>query len=34
MPEPRTWLKPGDEVIVEVETLGRLVTPLVDPAAA
>jgi 2-keto-4-pentenoate hydratase/2-oxohepta-3-ene-1,7-dioic acid hydratase in catechol pathway len=33
MPEPRTWLKPGDEVIVEVETLGRLVTPLVEPPA-
>jgi 2-keto-4-pentenoate hydratase/2-oxohepta-3-ene-1,7-dioic acid hydratase in catechol pathway len=29
MPEPRTWLKPGDEVAVEVEGLGRLVTPLV-----
>ena len=28
MPEPRTWLKPGDEVIVEVEGLGRLITPL------
>jgi len=33
MPEPRAWLKPGDEVIVEVEGLGRLVTPLVEPAA-
>jgi 2-keto-4-pentenoate hydratase/2-oxohepta-3-ene-1,7-dioic acid hydratase in catechol pathway len=33
MPEPRTWLKPGDEVIVEVETLGRLVSPLVEPTA-
>ncbi|MBV9547240.1 MAG: fumarylacetoacetate hydrolase family protein [Chloroflexi bacterium] len=29
MPEPRTWLKPGDEVSVEVQGLGRLVTPLV-----
>jgi 2-keto-4-pentenoate hydratase/2-oxohepta-3-ene-1,7-dioic acid hydratase in catechol pathway len=29
MPEPRTWLKPGDEVAVEVQGLGRLVTPLV-----
>ncbi len=29
MPEPRAWLKPGDEVIVEVQGLGRLVTPLV-----
>jgi 2-keto-4-pentenoate hydratase/2-oxohepta-3-ene-1,7-dioic acid hydratase in catechol pathway len=29
MPEPRVWLKPGDEVTVEVEGLGRLVTPLV-----
>ena len=29
MPEPRVWLKPGDEVIVEVQGLGRLVTPLV-----
>ena len=29
MPEPRTWLKAGDEVTVEVEGLGRLVTPLV-----
>ena len=29
MPEPRTWLKPGDEVTVEVEGLGRLVSPLV-----
>jgi 2-keto-4-pentenoate hydratase/2-oxohepta-3-ene-1,7-dioic acid hydratase in catechol pathway len=28
-PEPRTWLKPGDEVVVEVQGLGRLVTPLV-----
>jgi 2-keto-4-pentenoate hydratase/2-oxohepta-3-ene-1,7-dioic acid hydratase in catechol pathway len=34
MPEPRPWLKPGDEVTVEVEGLGRLVTPLVEPAAA
>lgn len=25
----RPWLKPGDEVVVEVEGLGRLVTPLV-----
>jgi 2-keto-4-pentenoate hydratase/2-oxohepta-3-ene-1,7-dioic acid hydratase in catechol pathway len=32
MPEPRPWLKPGDEVAVEVEGLGRLVTPLVEPA--
>lgn len=32
MPEPRTWLKPGDEVSVEVEGLGRLVSPLVDAA--
>ena len=32
MPEPRAWLKPGDEVIVEVEGLGRLVTPLIEPA--
>jgi 2-keto-4-pentenoate hydratase/2-oxohepta-3-ene-1,7-dioic acid hydratase in catechol pathway len=29
MPEPRVWLKPGDEVIVEVEDVGRLTTPLV-----
>lgn len=29
MPEPRPWLKAGDEVVVEVEGLGRLVTPLV-----
>jgi 2-keto-4-pentenoate hydratase/2-oxohepta-3-ene-1,7-dioic acid hydratase in catechol pathway len=29
MPEPRTWLKAGDEVVVEVQGLGRLVTPLV-----
>ena len=29
MPEPRVWLKPGDEVTVEVQGLGRLVTPLV-----
>src|SRR5207245_2403277 len=28
MPEPRVWLKPGDEVTVEVQTLGRLVSPL------
>jgi 2-keto-4-pentenoate hydratase/2-oxohepta-3-ene-1,7-dioic acid hydratase in catechol pathway len=28
MPEPRTWLKSGDEVTVEVQGLGRLVTPL------
>ena len=28
MPEPRVWLKPGDEVTVEVEGLGKLVTPL------
>ncbi len=28
MPEPRPWLKAGDEVAVEVEGLGRLVTPL------
>jgi 2-keto-4-pentenoate hydratase/2-oxohepta-3-ene-1,7-dioic acid hydratase in catechol pathway len=28
MPEPRTWLKPGDEVVVEVEGLGRLISPL------
>jgi 2-keto-4-pentenoate hydratase/2-oxohepta-3-ene-1,7-dioic acid hydratase in catechol pathway len=33
MPEPRPWLKAGDEVAVEVEGLGRLVTPLVEPAA-
>ena len=33
MPEPRPWLKPGDEVAVEVEGLGRLVTPLVEPVA-
>jgi 2-keto-4-pentenoate hydratase/2-oxohepta-3-ene-1,7-dioic acid hydratase in catechol pathway len=33
MPEPRTWLKPGDEVTVEVQGLGRLVTPLVASAA-
>ncbi|NLE73233.1 MAG: fumarylacetoacetate hydrolase family protein [Actinobacteria bacterium] len=25
----RPWLKPGDEVVVEVEGLGRLITPLV-----
>jgi 2-keto-4-pentenoate hydratase/2-oxohepta-3-ene-1,7-dioic acid hydratase in catechol pathway len=30
MPEPRTWLKAGDEVTVEVQGLGRLVTPLVS----
>jgi 2-keto-4-pentenoate hydratase/2-oxohepta-3-ene-1,7-dioic acid hydratase in catechol pathway len=29
MPQPRVWLKPGDEVTVEVEGLGKLVTPLV-----
>lgn len=29
MPEPRKWLAPGDEVTVEVEGLGKLVTPLV-----
>jgi 2-keto-4-pentenoate hydratase/2-oxohepta-3-ene-1,7-dioic acid hydratase in catechol pathway len=29
MPEPRVWLKAGDEVTVEVEGLGKLVTPLV-----
>ncbi|MBV9170902.1 MAG: fumarylacetoacetate hydrolase family protein [Chloroflexi bacterium] len=29
MPEPRTWLKAGDQVSVEVQGLGRLVTPLV-----
>jgi len=29
MPQPRVWLKPGDEVTVEVQGLGRLVTPLV-----
>jgi 2-keto-4-pentenoate hydratase/2-oxohepta-3-ene-1,7-dioic acid hydratase in catechol pathway len=29
MPQPRTWLKAGDEVTVEVQGLGRLVTPLV-----
>src|SRR5579864_609803 len=29
MPEPRKWLKAGDEVTVEVEGLGKLVTPLV-----
>lgn len=29
MPQPRTWLKAGDEVVVEVQGLGRLVTPLV-----
>ena len=28
MPEPRAWLKSGDEVVVEVESLGKLVTPL------
>jgi 2-keto-4-pentenoate hydratase/2-oxohepta-3-ene-1,7-dioic acid hydratase in catechol pathway len=33
MPEPRPWLKPGDEVSVEVEGLGRLVTPLVEAAS-
>jgi 2-keto-4-pentenoate hydratase/2-oxohepta-3-ene-1,7-dioic acid hydratase in catechol pathway len=33
MPEPRPWLKPGDEVTVEVEGLGKLVTPLVQPPA-
>jgi 2-keto-4-pentenoate hydratase/2-oxohepta-3-ene-1,7-dioic acid hydratase in catechol pathway len=32
MPEPRAWLRPGDEVTVEVEGLGRLVTPLVEAA--
>ncbi len=25
----RPWLKPGDEVVVEIDGLGRLVTPLV-----
>src|SRR6266849_55139 len=29
MPEPRVWLKPGDEVTLEVQGLGRLFTPLV-----
>jgi 2-keto-4-pentenoate hydratase/2-oxohepta-3-ene-1,7-dioic acid hydratase in catechol pathway len=29
MPEPRKWLAAGDEVTVEVEGLGKLVTPLV-----
>jgi 2-keto-4-pentenoate hydratase/2-oxohepta-3-ene-1,7-dioic acid hydratase in catechol pathway len=33
MPQPRVWLKPGDEVVVEVEGLGKLVTPLVGPAS-
>lgn len=27
----KRWLKPGDEVVVEVEGLGRLTTPLVAP---
>jgi 2-keto-4-pentenoate hydratase/2-oxohepta-3-ene-1,7-dioic acid hydratase in catechol pathway len=30
MPEPRVWLKSGDEVVVEVEGLGKLVTPLTE----
>jgi len=30
MPEPRKWLAAGDEVTVEVEGLGKLVTPLVS----
>lgn len=29
MPEPRPWLVPGDTVAVEVEGLGKIVTPLV-----
>jgi 2-keto-4-pentenoate hydratase/2-oxohepta-3-ene-1,7-dioic acid hydratase in catechol pathway len=33
MPEPRSWLRSGDEVVVEVEGLGRLVTPLIAPGA-
>jgi 2-keto-4-pentenoate hydratase/2-oxohepta-3-ene-1,7-dioic acid hydratase in catechol pathway len=32
MPQPRVWLKPGDEVVVEVEGLGKLATPLVAAA--
>jgi 2-keto-4-pentenoate hydratase/2-oxohepta-3-ene-1,7-dioic acid hydratase in catechol pathway len=24
MPEPRTWLQPGDELVLEVDGLGRL----------
>ena len=30
MPEPKVWLKPGDEVTVEVQGLGKLITPLVE----
>lgn len=30
MPEPRVWLKSGDEVAVEVQGLGKLMTPLVE----
>jgi 2-keto-4-pentenoate hydratase/2-oxohepta-3-ene-1,7-dioic acid hydratase in catechol pathway len=33
MPEPRTWLKPRDDVTVEVQGLGRLVTPLASTRA-
>src|SRR5205807_2940412 len=34
MPQPRVWLKPGDEVIVEVQGLGKLITPLVGHSAS
>ena len=30
--KPPVWLKPGDEVVVEVEGLGRLVNPVVAEA--
>jgi 2-keto-4-pentenoate hydratase/2-oxohepta-3-ene-1,7-dioic acid hydratase in catechol pathway len=30
MPQPRVWLEPGDEVVVEVQGLGKLITPLVE----
>jgi len=30
--KPPVWLKPGDEVAVEVEGLGRLVNPVVAEA--
>lgn len=33
MDEPRPWLRPGDIVEVEVEGLGRVITPLIGPKA-
>jgi 2-keto-4-pentenoate hydratase/2-oxohepta-3-ene-1,7-dioic acid hydratase in catechol pathway len=33
MPQPRVWLKPGDEVTVEVQGLGKLITPLVEASS-